>query len=48
VRKEGKHVVVTPTEARAGYLDRPVLAVLMISTAMGAALLAVLYLAYLA
>jgi hypothetical protein len=31
MHKEGGHIVETPVEARAGFLDRPVLVVLMVS-----------------
>jgi hypothetical protein len=48
MRKEGEHVVETPVEARAGYLDRPVLAVLVVSTILAAGLFAFVYLAYFA
>ena len=34
MRTEGGHVVATPVEARAGFLDRPVLLVLLVSTAI--------------
>jgi hypothetical protein len=34
MHKEGDHVVETPVEARAGFLDRPVLVVLLVSTAL--------------
>ena len=34
MRTENGHIVETPVEARAGFLDRPVLAVLVISTAL--------------
>ena len=32
MRTENGHIVETPVEARAGFLDRPVLVVLVIST----------------
>jgi hypothetical protein len=48
MRREGGHVVETPVEARAGFLDRPVLAVLVVSTVLVVGLFAVLYLAYFA
>jgi hypothetical protein len=48
MRREGNHVVETPVEARAGYLDRPVLAVLVVSTILVAGLFALVYLAYFA
>ena len=31
IHKEGGHIVETPVEARAGFLDRPVLVVLVVS-----------------
>ena len=34
MRMEGDHIVETAVEARAGFLDRPVLVVLVISTAI--------------
>ena len=34
MRKENGHIVETAVEARAGFLDRPVLAVLVVSTAV--------------
>ena len=34
MHKEGNHVVETPVEARAGYLDRPVAVVLAVSTVL--------------
>ena len=48
MRREGGHVVETPVEARAGFLDRPVLAVLVVSTVLVVGLFAVLYVAYFA
>ena len=32
MHKESGHIVETPVEARAGFLDRPVLIVLVVST----------------
>jgi hypothetical protein len=46
MRQEGRHIVETPVEARAGFLDRPVVAVLVVSTALVALLFAGLYIAY--
>jgi hypothetical protein len=46
MHKEGKRIVETPVEARAGFLDRPVLKVLIISTAGVIGLFALIYLAY--
>jgi hypothetical protein len=48
MRKEGEHVVETAVEARAGFLDRPVMAVLVVSTLLVAGLFAILYVAYFA
>ena len=46
MKKENGHVVETAVEARAGYLDRPVMAVLMVSTALIVSVFAVVYFAY--
>jgi hypothetical protein len=46
MHKEGERVVETPVEARAGYLDRPVLRVLAISTAGVVGLFALMLLAH--
>jgi hypothetical protein len=43
MRQEGGHIVETPVEARAGYLDRPVAKVLIVSTLLVVILFAVLY-----
>lgn len=43
MHKEGNRVVETPVEARAGFLDRPVAVVLVVSTALIVALFGVLY-----
>jgi hypothetical protein len=48
VRKEDGHIVETPTEARAGFLDRPILVVLVVSTILTIALFAVLYMGFFA
>jgi len=45
MRREGRHIVETAVEARAGFLDRPVLVVLIVSTALVSTLLGVLYVA---
>jgi len=34
MHKEDGHIVETPVEARAGFLDRPVLVVLVVSVAL--------------
>ena len=36
MQKEAGHIVETPVEARAGYLDHPVLVVLCVSTIVAA------------
>jgi hypothetical protein len=43
MRKQGEQVVETAVEARAGFLDRPVLAVLIVSAFLAAALMALSY-----
>ena len=48
MRQESGHVVETPVEARAGYLDRPVAKVLMISTALVVVLFGIVYLVFMA
>jgi hypothetical protein len=40
----GGHVVETPAEARAGFPDRPTLAVLIVSTSLIVGLFALVYL----
>ena len=44
--KEGNHIVETPVEARAGFLDRPVAAVLVASTVGVIVAFAVIYFAF--
>ena len=44
MRKSGEQIVETPVEARAGFLDRPVLIVLVVSVALALAALASSYL----
>jgi hypothetical protein len=44
MHKEGNHVVESAVEARAGFLDRPVLVVLVVSTCLVAAIFYLLYL----
>jgi hypothetical protein len=44
MHKEGNHVVENAVEARAGFLDRPVLVVLVVSTLLVAAIFYLLYL----
>jgi hypothetical protein len=36
MHKEGKQIVESPVEARAGFLDRPVLYVLLVSAVLAA------------
>ncbi len=43
MHKEGGHFVETPVEARAGFLDRPTLAVLLVSTGVVVVLFALIY-----
>lgn len=43
MHKEGDHVVETPVEARAGFLDRPVAVVLAVSTALVIVVFGVIY-----
>jgi len=43
MHKEGNHIVETPVEARAGFLDRPVAVVLVVSTVLVIALFGVIY-----
>lgn len=46
MQREGNHVVQTPVEARAGFLDRPVAVVLTVSIALVAGLFALIYFSY--
>jgi hypothetical protein len=48
MRQEGGHIVETPVEARAGYLDRPVIKVLVASTLLVVFLFVVVYFAHFA
>ena len=43
MHKEGNRIVETPVEARAGFLDRPVAVVLVVSTVLVVALFGVIY-----
>jgi hypothetical protein len=43
MHNEGGHIVETAVEARAGYLDRPTLAVLIVSTSLIIGLFAMAY-----
>jgi hypothetical protein len=46
MQKEHGHTVASPVEARAGFLDRPVLVVLVTSVALVCALFALVYLGH--
>jgi hypothetical protein len=46
MRKEAGRIVETPVEARQGFLDRPVLVVLVVSTSLVIALFALVYFGY--
>jgi hypothetical protein len=48
MHKENGHIVETAVEARAGFLDRPTLAVLIVSTCLLIGLLAMIYVGYFA
>ena len=43
MQREGNHVVETAVEARAGFLDRPVLVVLVVSCVLAAGFLALTF-----
>lgn len=43
MHKEGKQTVETPVEARAGFLDRPVLVVLTVSIALAVFFMVMVY-----
>ena len=43
MHKEGNHIVETPVEARAGFLDRPVAVVLVVSTVLVVVLFGLVY-----
>ena len=45
--KEGGHIVETSVEARAGFLDRPTLTVLIVSTSLIIGLFTVVYVGFL-
>jgi hypothetical protein len=46
MHKEGGHIVESPVEARAGFLDRPVLVILLVSTTLVISLFALTYFGY--
>ena len=48
VDEEAGHIVETPVEARAGFLDRPTLVVLIVSTSLMIGVFAVLYIGFFA
>ena len=48
MHKEAGHIVETPVEARAGFLDRPTMVVLIVSTALTIALFAAIYIGFFA
>ena len=43
MRMENGHIVETPVEARAGFLDRPTLVVLIVSTALAIGVFVLIY-----
>jgi hypothetical protein len=47
MQEEAGHIVETPIEARAGFLDRPTLVVLIVSTSLMIGVFAVLYIGFL-
>jgi hypothetical protein len=46
MHKEGGSIVETPVEARGGFLDRPTLAVLIVSTCLIAGVFALIYIGF--
>ena len=48
MRNEGGHIVETSVEARAGFLDRPTLAVLIVSTGLTIGLFGAIYIGFFA
>ena len=48
MHEEAGHIVETPVEARAGFLDRPTLVVLIVSTSLTVGLFALLYMVFFA
>jgi hypothetical protein len=48
MHKEVGHIVETAVEARAGFLDRPTMAVLIVSTVLVVGLFATLYIGFFA
>jgi hypothetical protein len=43
MRKEDDHIVETPVEARAGFLDRPILVVLVVSIVLVVGIFGLIY-----
>ena len=48
MHEKAGHIVETPVEARAGFLDRPTLVVLIVSTSLMIGVFAVLYIGFFA
>jgi hypothetical protein len=48
MNKESGHIVETAVEARAGFLDRPTMVVLIVSTALTIAFFAAIYISFFA
>ena len=48
MHKEGGHIVETPVEARAGFLDRPTLAILTVSTCLIIGLFVMIFISFFA
>jgi hypothetical protein len=48
MHKEAGHIVGTAVEARAGFLDRPTMIVLIVSTSLTIALFAAIYIGFFA
>ena len=48
MHEEAGHIVETPVEARAGFLDRPTLVVLILSTSLMIGAFAALYIGFFA
>jgi hypothetical protein len=46
MHKESGHIVETAVEARAGFLDRPILVVLIVSTSLIIGLFAMIYIGF--
>jgi hypothetical protein len=48
MNRESGHIVETAVEARAGFLDRPTMVVLIVSTTLAIALFAAIYIGFFA